>query len=152
LTLYLSTGLKFNSGEDMTTLTRSELAKKSGVNIETLRYYEKRKLIDPPPRSKSGYRLYPYEEIDRILFIKNAQKLGFTLKEIYELLRLRIKKNSSCDSVLKKAQIKREEIDLKIKDLKSMKRALEQLIHKCEQSIPTDVCPILTSFETKHKT
>ncbi len=135
----------------MTSLTRSELAKKSGVHIETLRYYEKRKLIDPPPRSESGYRLYSHEEVDRILFIKNAQKLGFTLNEIYELLRLRVKKNSSCDSVLKKAQIKREEIDLKIKDLKSMKRALDQLIHKCEQSIPTEECPILDSFETNTK-
>lgn len=136
----------------METLTRGELAKRSGVNIETLRYYERRKLIDPPRRSESGYRLYTHEDIGRIRFIKNAQKLGFTLNEIYELLRLRIKKSSSCDSVLKKAQIKREEIDLKIKDLKSMKRALDQLIHKCEQSILTEDCPILTSFETKNRT
>ena len=136
----------------METLTRSELAKRSEVNIETLRYYERRKLIDPPRRSESGYRLYTHEDIGRIRFIKNAQKLGFTLNEIYELLRLRIKKNSNCDSVLKKAQGKREEIDLKIKDLNSMKRALDQLIHKCEQSIPTQGCPILESFETKKRT
>ncbi len=135
----------------MDTLTRSELARKSGVNIETLRYYEKRKLIDPPPRSESGYRLYTPADASRIRFIKNAQKLGFTLNEIRDLLKLRIKKNSNCDSVLKKAQIKREEIKLKIQDLQSMKRALERLIHKCEQSILTEDCPILASFEPKTK-
>jgi len=135
----------------METLTRGKLAKRSGVNIETLRYYEKRNLIDPPRRSEAGYRLYTPADILRIRFIKNAQKLGFTLKEIRELLKLRIKVNTSCDSVLKKAEHKRTEIMVKIKDLKSMKRALDQLIHKCEQSIPTEDCPILESFESNKK-
>lgn len=132
----------------METLTRGKLAKRSGVNIETLRYYEKRNLIDPPRRSEAGYRLYTPADILRIRFIKNAQKLGFTLKEIRELLKLRIKINTSCDSVLKKAEHKRAEIMVKIKDLQSMKRALDQLIHKCEESIPTEDCPILESFES----
>ena len=132
----------------METLTRGKLAKRSGVNIETLRYYEKRNLIDPPRRSEAGYRLYTPADILRIRFIKNAQKLGFTLKEIRELLKLRIKINTSCDSVLKKAEHKRAEIMVKIKDLKSMKRALDQLIHKCEESIPTKDCPILESIES----
>ena len=135
----------------METLTRGELAKRSRVNIETLSYYEKRNLIDPPRRSEAGYRLYTPADILRIRFIKNAQKLGFTLKEIRELLKLRIKINSSCDSVLKKAEHKRAEIMVKIKDLQSMKRTLDQLIHKCEQSIPTEDCPILESFESKKK-
>ncbi len=135
----------------METLTRGKLAKRSGVNIETLRYYEKRNLIDPPRRSEAGYRLYTPADILRIRFIKNAQKLGFTLKEIRELLKLRIKVNTSCDSVLKKAEHKRTEIMVKIKDLQSMKRALDQLIHKCEQSIPTEDCPILESFESNKK-
>jgi Hg(II)-responsive transcriptional regulator len=135
----------------METLTRGKLAKRSGVNIETLRYYEKRNLIDPPRRSEAGYRLYTPADILRIRFIKNAQKLGFTLKEIRELLKLRIKVNTSCDSVLKKAEHKRAEIMVKIKDLQSMKRALDQLIHKCEESIPTEDCPILESFESDKK-
>ena len=135
----------------METLTRGKLAKRSGVNIETLRYYEKRNLIDPPRRSEAGYRLYTPADILRIRFIKNAQKLGFTLNEIRELLKLRIKVNTSCDSVLKKAEHKRTEIMVKIKDLQSMKRALDQLIHKCEQSIPTEDCPILESFESNKK-
>lgn len=132
----------------METLTRGKLAKRSGVNIETLRYYEKRNLIDPPRRSEAGYRLYTPADILRIRFIKNAQKLGFTLKEIRELLKLRIKINTSCDSVLKKAEHKRAEIMVKIKDLNLMKRALDQLIHKCEESIPTEDCPILESIES----
>ncbi len=135
----------------METLTRGKLAKRSGVNIETLRSYEKRNLIDPPRRSEAGYRLYTPADILRIRFIKNAQKLGFTLNEIRELLKLRIKVNTSCDSVLKKAEHKRTEIMVKIKDLQSMKRALDQLIHKCEQSIPTEDCPILESFESNKK-
>ncbi|MCH6578876.1 MAG: heavy metal-responsive transcriptional regulator [Nitrospinae bacterium] len=135
----------------METLTRGKLAKRSGVNIETLRYYEKRNLIDPPRRSEAGYRLYTPADILRIRFIKNAQKLGFTLKEIRELLKLRIKINTSCDSVLKKAEHKRAEIMVKIKDLNLMKRALDQLIHKCEESIPTKDCPILESFESNKK-
>ncbi len=135
----------------METLTRGKLAKRSGVNIETLRYYEKRNLIDPPRRSEAGSRLYTPADILRIRFIKNAQKLGFTLKEIRELLKLRIKVNTSCDSVLKKAEHKRTEIMVKIKDLQSMKRALDQLIHKCEQSIPTEDCPILESIESNKK-
>ncbi len=135
----------------MDTLKRGELAERSGVNIETLRYYEKRKLIDPPPRSESGYRLYTLADASRIRFIKNAQKLGFTLNEIRDLLKLRIKQNTSCEPVLKKAEHKRAEIMIKIKDLQSMKRALDQLIHKCEQSIPTEDCPILESFESNKK-
>ena len=88
----------------MKTMTRGELAKECGVNIEALRYYEKRRLIDPPKRSEVGYRLYSKEDATRIHFIRNAQKLGFTLNEIMELLKLRVNKNESCKSVLGKAQ------------------------------------------------
>jgi len=83
----------------MVTMTRSKLAKECGVNIESLRYYEKRSLIDPPKRSEVGYRLYSKEDAARIRFIQNAKKLGFTLNEILQLLKLRVKKNESCESV-----------------------------------------------------
>ncbi len=132
----------------MKTMTRGELAKECGVNIEALRYYEKRKLIDPPKRSKVGYRLYSTEDAAKICFIRNAQKLGFTLNEILELLKLRVKKNESCESVLKKAQMKLDEVEQKIKGLKSMKKVLKQLIHQCEKSTMTSDCPILGSFES----
>ncbi len=91
MTLYYSTGCTFYKywEKKMETMTRSELAKECGVNIESLRYYEKRRLIDPPKRSEVGYRLYSREDAARIRFIQNAKKLGFTLNEIMELLKLR---------------------------------------------------------------
>lgn len=129
-------------------MTRSELAKKCGVNIEALRYYEGRGLIDPPPRSDVGYRQYSEEDAAKIRFILNAKKLGFTLNEIMELLKLRVHKNESCDSVLKKAQMKLNEVEKKIQGLKSMKKVLKQMIKKCEEATPTNDCPILSSFES----
>ena len=135
----------------MDPMTRSEMAKRSGVNIETLRYYEKRKLIDPPPRSNTGYRLYSADDLLKIRFIKNAKGLGFTLKEIAELMKLRVRQNSGCESVLAKAKLKKSEVTDKIKDLQSMKKVLDQLIRKCERSVPTEDCPILESFESNKK-
>lgn len=132
-------------------LTRSELAKKCGVNIESLRYYEKRQLIDPS-RSQSGYRMYSEEDAAKIGFIKSARNLGFTLKEIGDLMKLRVDKKRSCDSVLVKARKKREEVENKIKDLRSMRKALNQLIGQCEKALPTNDCPILSSFEASKKT
>ena len=129
-------------------LTRSQLAKKCEVNIETLRYYEKRRLLAPPPRSVSGYRIYSEEDALKIGFIKNAQKVGFTLKEIGELLSLRVRNPKSCDPVRKKAQKKLDEVERKVRDLNSMKRVLKQLIGKCRESEPTGNCPILSSFES----
>ncbi len=132
----------------MKTMTRGELAKECGVNIEALRYYEKRRLIDPPMRSEIGYRLYSKEDAARIRFIRNAQKLGFTLNEILELLKLRVNKNESCESVLKKTKKKLNEVEQKIRGLKSMKKVLKQMIHRCEESTLTSDCPILGSFES----
>ncbi|MFQ5451637.1 MAG: MerR family transcriptional regulator [Nitrospinaceae bacterium] len=132
----------------MRNFTRGDLAEKCGVNIEALRYYEKRGLIDPPPRSAAGYRLYSMEDAVKIRFIKNAQKLGFTLNEIMELLQLRIHKNESCESVMDKAQNKLEEVESKIQGLKSLKKVLKQMIRQCEESTPTSDCPILSSFES----
>ncbi len=132
----------------MVTMTRSKLAKECGVNIESLRYYEKRRLIDPPKRSEVGYRLYSKEDAARIRFIQNAKKLGFTLNEILQLLKLRVKKNESCESVLAKTQTKLDEVDQKIKGLNSMKKVLKQMIHQCQEATLTGDCPILCSFES----
>ncbi len=132
----------------METMTRGKLAKECGVNIKSFRYYEKRRLIDPPKRSEVGYRLYSREDAARIRFIQNAKKLGFTLTEIMELLKLRVKKNESCESVLAKTETKLDEVDQKIKGLKSMKKVLKQMIHQCQEATLTSDCPILCSFES----
>ena len=128
-------------------LTRSVLAKICEVNIESLRYYEKRRLIDPL-RSQSGYRLYSEEDASKIRFIKSARKLGFTLDEIGDLMGLRVDKKKSCESVLEKAQKKLAEVEQKIKGLKSIKKVLKQMIHRCEESTLTSDCPILCSIES----
>jgi len=135
----------------METMSRSELAKKCGVNIETLRYYEKRKLIDPPPRSPGGFRMYSQADAVRVRFIKSARNLGFTLKEVIDLMKMRVDKKKSCDSVILKAKQRRDEVDEKIKGLKSMRKVLSQLIGQCEKSLPTNDCPILSSFESNKK-
>lgn len=129
------------------TYTRSELAKLVGVNKETLRYYEARKLIDPPRRSRSGYRLYRNEDAKRIRFIKNAQKLGFSLDEISELLSLQVGKKGGRDTVLQKARDKKIEIDHRIEKLNNLKEALDRLIETCETSGSNDKCPILNFLE-----
>ena len=133
----------------MDAMTRSELARKCEVNIETLRYYEKRKLLSPPPRSESGYRLYSEEDAVKIRFIKNAQKLGFTLKEIGDLLKLRVRQGAPCESVLIKAQTRLEEVEKKIKSLQAMRKVLKELINQCNKDAPTSDCPILACIETE---
>ncbi|MFQ5671660.1 MAG: heavy metal-responsive transcriptional regulator [Nitrospinales bacterium] len=128
-------------------LKRGELARRCGINIEALRYYENRRLLDPPLRSEKGYRLYTGSDAARVRFIKNAQKLGFTLEEIAELLKLRVRKGKACGPVLRKAQGKLDEVEKKIRNLKSMRKALTGLIEKCRTNAPTSDCPILENFE-----
>ena len=132
-------------------MTRHELAKKCGVNIEALRYYEKRRLLDPVRRTSSNYRIYSEADIARVRFIKNAQKLGFSLKEVQELIKLRVYKEKSCERAMKKAQVKLEDIETKIKTLNVIKRALKELIAQCEGTVSTTSCPILSKFESQNK-
>ena len=95
----------------MQTMTRGEVALRTGVNIETVRYYEQRRLIPKPPRSASGYRKYTEDYVERIRFIKRAQELGFTLKEIQELLSLRVDPDTDRDEVKQRAEAKIADIE-----------------------------------------
>ncbi|MFQ6115301.1 MAG: MerR family transcriptional regulator, partial [bacterium] len=95
-------------------LTISQLAKKAEVNIETLRYYERQGLIPEPIRTSAGYRQYSLDYVDRIHFIKRAKELGFTLREIDDLLTLRIDDETTCDEVRERAEAKIMEIEKKI--------------------------------------
>src|SRR3954451_17023987 len=108
-------------------LRTGELAKRAGVNVETLRFYEREGLMPEPPRRGSGYREYPAESVQRIRFIKRAQELGFSLREVRELLALRVERGTTCADVRLKAQEKAREIRQKIADLKAIQRALETL-------------------------
>lgn len=127
-------------------LTIGKLAMASQVNVETIRFYE-RKGILKQPKKQGAFRKYPDEYITRIRFIKRSQELGFTLKETKELLDLKIKNQSKCSDVLSKTEIKIEEINQKISDLKKMKQSLQALASCCEDiNQPLSDCPILECF------
>lgn len=127
--------------------TIGQLAKRVGVNVETLRYYERLDLLSPSTRKSSGYRIYGPSELQRLYFIKNAQALGFTLQEIAEFLNLRIGSTAACGDVRRKTQVKLGQVEKKIADLRSLARALRKLIRSCEAEQITDHCPILESLE-----
>lgn len=128
-------------------LTTGQLAKRADVHIETIRYYERKDLIPKPHRSGSGYRQYSDEMIDRLLFIKHAKTLGFSLKEIKELLTLKHDPQTPCAEVRKRAESKIEDIDGKIKTLQKMKKALSNLTKSCTGSGPARECPILETVK-----
>lgn len=130
-----------------TELTIGQLAKHIGVNIETIRYYERRNLLGPTSRLPSGYRLYNREASQRLRFIKNAQALGFTLQEIEELLDLRVSSKTRCGDVQRRAEAKLKHVEVKVRDLQALARSLRNLIRTCRAGQPTDRCPILQSLE-----
>ncbi len=128
-------------------LTRGQLAKKAGVNPETIRYYERMGLLPEAIRTKSGYRLFSEEDVKRIRFIKKAKELGFSLKEIKELLALRFETKGECREVKKLAEEKLMDIQKRIEDLEKIKSTLEYLIEQCPEKGSILECPIITSIE-----
>jgi MerR family mercuric resistance operon transcriptional regulator len=129
------------------TLTIGRLARVGGVNLETVRYYEREGLLPKPPRTASGYRIFPADAARRLRFIKRAQELGFSLTEIRELLSLRMKPGARHDVVRSRAGAKIVEIDDKIRTLQRMKTALRTLTDRCDACAPRAACPILASLE-----
>ena len=127
----------------MESLTIGKVAKRAGVGVETVRFYEREGLIPQPARRSSGYRQYQPDAIRRIQFIRHAKELGFTLKEIAELFELRVDPESTCADVRKRARAKIADIDQKIERLVRMKSALGRLVNKCRGKGPTSECPIL---------
>ena len=132
-------------------LTIGRLARAVGVNLETVRYYERRGLLPKPPRSGSGYRLFPAEAKRRLRFIRRAQELGFSLGEIRELLSLRVAPTAKSADVRRRAQAKITDIEAKIRSLQSMKKALRELTQTCSGCGPVRDCPILESLDAEDK-
>lgn len=129
-------------------LKTGELAKRAGVNVETLRFYERKGLLPVPPRRESGYREYPEESVRRIRFIKRAQELGFSLGEIQDLLALRVQRGTTCAEVKERAELKIQDVRQKIADLKAIERALNKLAATCSGRGPiTGGCPILENLD-----
>ena len=133
----------------METMTIGQLAQEAQVNVETIRYYERRGLVPEPSRRESGYRQYERDDIARIRFIKRAQGLGFTLQEIAELLDLRVDPGTTCADIKVQAEMKITDIAEKIQVLQRMKKVLVQLTAACDAQAPTGQCPILESLETE---
>jgi MerR family transcriptional regulator, copper efflux regulator len=129
-------------------LTIGDVAKEAKVNIETLRYYERRGLLVKPLRSTSNYRLYAEDTVRRVRFIKGAQELGFSLKEILELLSLRAEPHTRCEDIRERAAAKITDIEAKIRSLRAMKQALTKLVAECAGDGPITECPILESFDS----
>ena len=134
----------------MKNLKVGEIAKIVGINVETLRYYEKIKIMPEPKRKQSNYRVYDNFDVQRLLFIKRGKELGFTLKEIKELLELKIESTATCGDVKHLSEHKLKDVNEKIADLKRIKKVLEKLINQCVcEEVSTDECPILEVISKK---
>ena len=123
------------------------LAKEAGVNIQTIRYYERRKILKPANKLDSGYRLYSIDAIKTLKFIKHAQELGFSLDEIKELLSLRIPTENRCQRVRGRAADKLKDVQEKIEMLQGIESTLKTLIKNCEDNQTSSKCPIIDSME-----
>lgn len=130
----------------MDSITIGKVAKAAAVGIETVRFYEREGLIEKPPRRDSGYREYPPDTVDRVRFIKRAKELGFSLKEIKELMALRIAPGTTCGQIKKRAEDKIDDIENKISTLQSMKHALQKLAAACGGKGSVSECPILDAI------
>jgi|SRR5215467_11992713 len=121
-------------------------AQRAGVNVQTLRYYERRGLLPRAPRRDSGYREFPDEAVRIVRFIKRAQDLGFSLDEVEELIRLRGERPRSRARVRDIAERRVRQIDLKLAELRAMKRALTHLLHCCRRGSTLE-CPIIEALD-----
>jgi len=129
-----------------------QLAKEAGINLETVRYYEKLKLPPKLKRRETRYRVYDENDLKRLLFIKRAKELGFTLKEIKELFGLRIDSDAKCGDVKHLTEHKLKDVDNRISDLKKIRIVLVKLINQCvNEEVSSDECPILEALEFKIK-
>ncbi len=129
-----------------TPLRSGEVARRAEVNVETLRFYEREGLLPEPPRRESGYRQYPAETVELIRFIKRAQDLGFSLREIRELLAARHTPRAKSASVRVLLAAKVEEIDGKIRDLQAMRLVLDGMLGTCDSRRPMTSCPLIKSL------
>lgn len=130
-------------------MTIGQVAAAAEVNVQTVRYYERRGLMPRPPRTPSGYRQYGPGAVQRLRFIRRAQDLGFALDEIRELLALRVRHASACSTVEAVARRKMALVERKIGELQQLNRSLERLVEACEAKEPTGECPILEAIEAQ---
>jgi MerR family mercuric resistance operon transcriptional regulator len=123
-----------------------EIAQRAGVSVGTIRYYEKRKLLPPSPRSEGGYRLFPVDTIERVRFIKQAQEMGFSLDEITMLLT----GVGACGQIRDLLQAKLQEIGQRMKGLRAFARTLSRHLQACEKELARHgavaKCPVVVEI------
>jgi len=130
----------------MASHTIGQVAHRAAVNVETVRFYERKGLIEQPPSpGNGGFRKYDDDVVSRIQFIKRAQNLGFTLVEIGELLDLSL--DGGCDEVRMRAEQKQAEVERKIRDLQRVKRALKKVVRSCAANGRLEPCPVLLALK-----
>ena len=132
-------------------MTIGEVANRSGIGLETVRFYERKGLIEEPPRTDSGYRQYPEDVVARLRFISRAKDLGFSLKEIAELFSLRVDPDTTCADIKRRAEAKIATIEEKIHSMQGIQRALTKMAASCTGSGPAGDCPILEALEGLEK-
>ncbi len=133
----------------MSRLTIGHAAKLSGVGVETIRFYERQKLIEQPPKPSSGYRRYPPETVRKVRFIRRAKEIGFSLREIRELLGFYFDTQISCEEVQQRTKVKIADMDDRISALKKMKTTLQALVDECGNR--DGACPILEALAESPK-
>lgn len=131
-------------------MTIGEIASLAGVPTATVRYYERRGLLERAPRTGAGYRQYRPETAERLRFIKRAQDLGFSLDEIQELLALRVDDAGACPVVEAKARSKIAQVEQMMRDLARIRDVLNGLAESCRTQAPTAECPILDALGEEH--
>jgi len=129
------------------TLTIGQVARRAGLGVQTIRYYEREGLLPPPARRPSGYREYPEGVVRRLLFIRRAKELGFSLREIRELLALRVDPGCTCGEVKTRALAKVTDVERKIAALRRIRGALLDLADACPGGDATADCPILDALD-----
>jgi Hg(II)-responsive transcriptional regulator len=131
----------------MQPLTIGKVARRAGVGVETVRFYEREGLVAAPARKKSGYRQYGEDVVTRLRFIRRAKELGFSLREIRELLALRLERGACSADVKKRAEAKIADIEAKIRDLQRTRDVLRKLTDACPDHGPVSDCPILEALD-----
>ncbi len=129
------------------TLRIGEVARRSSVGVETIRYYEREGLLAEPERRPSGYRQYDESIVARLQFIRRTKELGFALGEIRELLSLWFDSKTKCVHVRQRAEQKIVHIEEKIARIQKMKRSLQKLIRICESRNSIEACPLLEGLD-----
>src|SRR6266581_2753898 len=135
--------------KEMSTISIGQVARQAGVGVETIRFYEREGLLEEPARGVSGYRQYTEQVVNRIHFIKRAQRLGFSLKEITDLLLLRVDAETSCEEVKQRTEAKIAEVERKVVELQRMRQALLQVASLCTGQGPTSRCPMLDALDQR---